>query len=119
MFGGQFALDLIVVDDAVLFEVDQQHLAWLQPPLARDLFLGYRQHSGLRGQDQMIVVRDDVACRPQAIAGNPLMDPERRAFYEYHAALMQARDGPAAIAFTDAAQISGSVERNGLRPVRD
>src|SRR5215472_2786762 len=44
---------------------------------------------------------------PEAWAGNPLMDEERRAFYEYNAALMEPWDGPAAIAFT-----------NGLRPAR-
>ena len=38
---------------------------------------------------------------PEAWAGNPLMDEDRRAFYEYHAALMEPWDGPAAIAFTD------------------
>ncbi|MDP1633105.1 MAG: glutamate synthase subunit alpha, partial [Gallionellaceae bacterium] len=38
---------------------------------------------------------------PEAWAGNPLMDEERRAFYEYHAAMMEPWDGPAAVAFTD------------------
>src|SRR5215831_11304799 len=42
---------------------------------------------------------------PEAWAGNPLMDEERRAFYEYHAALMEPWDGPAAIAFTDGLKI--------------
>ena len=41
---------------------------------------------------------------PEAWAGNPLMDEERRAFYEYNAALMEPWDGPAAIAFTTAAR---------------
>jgi hypothetical protein len=43
---------------------------------------------------------------PEAWAGNPLMDDKRRAFYEYHAALMEPWDGPAAIAFTDGRQIA-------------
>ena len=46
------------------------------------------------------------------------MDDERRAFYEYHAALMEPWDGPAAIAFTDGRQIGATLDRNGLRPAR-
>jgi hypothetical protein len=53
---------------------------------------------------------------PEAWAGNPLMDEDRRAFYEYHAALMEPWDGPAAIAFTDGRQIGATLDRNGLRP---
>ena len=68
MLGSEFALDLVVVDDAAFFEVDQQHLARLQPPLADDLLLRDRQYPGLRGHDQMVVVGDDVARRPQAVA---------------------------------------------------
>jgi glutamate synthase (NADPH/NADH) large chain len=49
---------------------------------------------------------------------DPLMDPEHRAFYEYHAALMEPWDGPAAIAFTDGRQIGATLDRNGLRPAR-
>ena len=55
---------------------------------------------------------------PEAWAGNPLMDEERRAFYEYHAALMEPWDGPAAIIFTDGRQIGATLDRNGLRPAR-
>lgn len=55
---------------------------------------------------------------PEAWAGNQLMDPERKAFYEYHAALMEPWDGPAAIAFTDGRQIGATLDRNGLRPAR-
>src|SRR6266404_4080638 len=55
---------------------------------------------------------------PEAWAGNPLMDPQRRAFYEYYAALMEPWDGPAAIAFTDGRQIGATLDRNGLRPAR-
>jgi len=55
---------------------------------------------------------------PEAWAKNPLMDPARRAFYEYHAALMEPWDGPAAVAFTDGKQIGATLDRNGLRPAR-
>ena len=55
---------------------------------------------------------------PEAWAGNPLMDPKRKAFYEYFAALMEPWDGPAAIAFTDGRQIGATLDRNGLRPAR-
>src|SRR5690242_5032204 len=55
---------------------------------------------------------------PEAWSENPLMDPDRRAFYEYHAALMEPWDGPAALAFTDGRQIGATLDRNGLRPAR-
>jgi glutamate synthase (NADPH/NADH) large chain len=55
---------------------------------------------------------------PEAWVGNPLMDEERRAFYEYNAALMEPWDGPAAIAFTNGRQIGATLDRNGLRPAR-
>ena len=55
---------------------------------------------------------------PEAWAGNPLMDDDRRAFYEYNAALMEPWDGPAAIAFTNGRQIGATLDRNGLRPAR-
>jgi glutamate synthase (NADPH/NADH) large chain len=55
---------------------------------------------------------------PEAWAGNPLMDEERRSFYEYNAALMEPWDGPAAIAFTNGKQIGATLDRNGLRPAR-
>ena len=55
---------------------------------------------------------------PEAWADNPLMDERRRAFYEYHAALMEPWDGPAAMAFTDGRQIGATLDRNGLRPAR-
>jgi glutamate synthase (NADPH/NADH) large chain len=55
---------------------------------------------------------------PEAWAGNTQMDAARRAFYEYHAALMEPWDGPAAIAFTDGRQIGATLDRNGLRPAR-
>jgi glutamate synthase (NADPH/NADH) large chain len=55
---------------------------------------------------------------PEAWSGNPLMDEHRKAFYEYHAALMEPWDGPAAMAFTDGRQIGATLDRNGLRPAR-
>ncbi len=55
---------------------------------------------------------------PEAWAGHAEMDAGRRAFYEYHAALMEPWDGPAAVAFTDGRQIGATLDRNGLRPAR-
>ncbi|XSG83367.1 MAG: glutamate synthase large subunit [Methyloligella sp. ZOD6] len=55
---------------------------------------------------------------PEAWAGNPLMDQKTRAFYEYHACMMEPWDGPAAVAFTDGRQIGATLDRNGLRPAR-
>jgi glutamate synthase (NADPH/NADH) large chain len=55
---------------------------------------------------------------PEAWEGHAHMDPARRAFYEYHAAMMEPWDGPAAIAFTDGRQIGATLDRNGLRPAR-
>lgn len=55
---------------------------------------------------------------PEAWASNGLIDEERRAFYEFHAPLMEPWDGPAAVAFTDGRQIGATLDRNGLRPAR-
>ncbi len=55
---------------------------------------------------------------PEAWAGNPDMKSEKRAFYEYHACLMEPWDGPAAVAFTDGRVIGATLDRNGLRPGR-
>jgi glutamate synthase (NADPH) large chain len=55
---------------------------------------------------------------PEAWAGNPDMDDDKRAFYEYHASLMEPWDGPAAIAFTDGRVVGATLDRNGLRPGR-
>jgi glutamate synthase domain-containing protein 2/glutamate synthase domain-containing protein 1/glutamate synthase domain-containing protein 3 len=55
---------------------------------------------------------------PEAWAGNPDMDEDKRAFYEYHASLMEPWDGPAAIAFSDGRVIGATLDRNGLRPGR-
>ncbi|HZB87359.1 MAG TPA: glutamate synthase large subunit [Terracidiphilus sp.] len=55
---------------------------------------------------------------PEAWSGNPDMSEDKRAFYEYHASLMEPWDGPAAIAFTDGRVIGATLDRNGLRPGR-
>ncbi len=55
---------------------------------------------------------------PEAWEQHDQMDPTRRAFYEYHAALMEPWDGPAALCFTDGRQIGATLDRNGLRPAR-
>jgi len=55
---------------------------------------------------------------PEAWENHALMDASRRAFYEYHAAMMEPWDGPASIAFTDGRQIGATLDRNGLRPSR-
>jgi glutamate synthase domain-containing protein 2/glutamate synthase domain-containing protein 1/glutamate synthase domain-containing protein 3 len=55
---------------------------------------------------------------PEAWENHTLMDPRRRAFYEFHAAMMEPWDGPAALAFTDGRQIGATLDRNGLRPAR-
>jgi glutamate synthase (NADPH/NADH) large chain len=55
---------------------------------------------------------------PEAWEKHALMDGSRRAFYEYHAAMMEPWDGPAAVAFTDGRQIGATLDRNGLRPAR-
>jgi glutamate synthase (NADPH/NADH) large chain len=55
---------------------------------------------------------------PEAWEKHTLMDPNRRAFYEYHAAMMEPWDGPAAVAFSDGRQIGATLDRNGLRPAR-
>ena len=55
---------------------------------------------------------------PEAWYGDDLMDDDRRAYYEYNAAMMEPWDGPAAVAFTDGRQIGAMLDRNGLRPAR-
>jgi glutamate synthase domain-containing protein 2/glutamate synthase domain-containing protein 1/glutamate synthase domain-containing protein 3 len=55
---------------------------------------------------------------PEAWTKNEHMNPQKRAFYEYHASLMEPWDGPAAIAFTDGRSIGAVLDRNGLRPAR-
>ena len=55
---------------------------------------------------------------PEPWSNHKSMSPERRAFYEYHASLMEPWDGPASIAFTDGTMIGAVLDRNGLRPSR-
>lgn len=55
---------------------------------------------------------------PEAWQDNKLMDPHRKAFYKYHASMMEPWDGPAALVFTDGCRIGATLDRNGLRPLR-
>lgn len=55
---------------------------------------------------------------PEAWEQHSFMDAQRRAFYEYHAAMLEPWDGPAAMVFTDGRQIGATLDRNGLRPAR-
>ena len=55
---------------------------------------------------------------PEAWDGNDQMDPVKKAFYEYHACMMEPWDGPASISFTDGKIIGATLDRNGLRPSR-
>ena len=55
---------------------------------------------------------------PEAWDGNESMDPEKKAFYEFHASIMEPWDGPASISFTDGRMIGATLDRNGLRPSR-
>jgi glutamate synthase (NADPH/NADH) large chain len=55
---------------------------------------------------------------PEAWENHGSMDPERRAFYEFHASLMEAWDGPANVCFTDGTVVGALLDRNGLRPGR-
>ena len=64
----QLGLDVVVVDDAALLEVDQQHLTRLQPPFLDDALLGDGQHAALGAHDNHVVVGDDIARRSQPVA---------------------------------------------------
>ncbi|MGF1685541.1 glutamate synthase large subunit [Photobacterium japonica] len=55
---------------------------------------------------------------PEAWQENTSMDPKRRAFYQYHANVMEPWDGPASVCFTDGVQVGATLDRNGLRPSR-
>lgn len=55
---------------------------------------------------------------PEAWQDNKLMNPERKAFYKYHASIMEPWDGPAALVFSDGKMIGATLDRNGLRPSR-
>ena len=68
LLGGKLSLDLRVVDKSPLLQIDQKHLAGLQAPLLDDLVLGDRQHAHFRGQQQLVVLGDQVAGGAQAVA---------------------------------------------------
>ncbi|MEV3930650.1 glutamate synthase large subunit [Streptomyces sp. NPDC049944] len=55
---------------------------------------------------------------PEAWENHASMDPARRAFYQYHATMMEPWDGPACVTFTDGTQVGAVLDRNGLRPGR-
>jgi glutamate synthase (NADPH/NADH) large chain len=55
---------------------------------------------------------------PEACSPDILMSEDKRAFYEFHSAIMEPWDGPAALVFTDGRYIGGTLDRNGLRPAR-
>ncbi|MGZ4500922.1 MAG: glutamate synthase large subunit [Nocardioidaceae bacterium] len=55
---------------------------------------------------------------PEAWENHDEMDPQRRAFYEFHASMMEPWDGPACVVFTDGTQVGAVLDRNGLRPSR-
>ncbi|MGI8937269.1 MAG: glutamate synthase large subunit [Iamia sp.] len=55
---------------------------------------------------------------PEAWESNPAMDPAKRAFYQFHASMMEPWDGPASVAFTDGSVVGAVLDRNGLRPSR-
>src|SRR5262249_11306378 len=55
---------------------------------------------------------------PEAWENHDTMDPNRRAFYQFHASLMEPWDGPACVTFTDGTLVGAVLDRNGLRPAR-
>ncbi|QUQ71787.1 glutamate synthase large subunit [Kutzneria sp. CA-103260] len=55
---------------------------------------------------------------PEAWENHATMDPKRRAFYQFHASLMEPWDGPACVTFTDGTLVGAVLDRNGLRPAR-
>jgi glutamate synthase (NADPH/NADH) large chain len=55
---------------------------------------------------------------PEAWQDNQMMDKDRKAFYKFHASLMEPWDGPAALLFTDGKSLGATLDRNGLRPLR-
>ncbi|MFJ3583887.1 glutamate synthase large subunit [Streptomyces sp. NPDC090127] len=55
---------------------------------------------------------------PEAWENHDSMDPDRRAFYQFHSTMMEPWDGPACVTFTDGTQVGAVLDRNGLRPGR-
>ncbi len=88
-------------------------------PAQRQRFGGLRQCAGTAGACPGRGIPHAMAMLiPEAWSKNQHMNPQKRAFYEYHASLMEPWDGPAAIAFTDGRSIGATLDRNGLRPAR-
>ena len=61
---GQFGLDFGIVNNAAMFQVDQEHFAWLQAPFLDDLMLGNVQHPHFRCHHHIIIIGDQVTGRP-------------------------------------------------------
>ena len=68
MAARQRGLELLVRNEAALLEIDQQHLAGLQPPLRDDVFFRNRQHAHLGRHDDAVIARDEIARRAKAVA---------------------------------------------------
>ncbi|HWP46893.1 MAG TPA: glutamate synthase large subunit [Candidatus Limnocylindrales bacterium] len=64
------------------------------------------------------ILHSKMMLIPEPWENMPNMDPQHRAFYEYHACITEAWDGPAAIAFSDGTFVGATLDRNGLRPAR-
>ncbi|CAI8015429.1 Ferredoxin-dependent glutamate synthase 1 [Geodia barretti] len=77
-----------------------------------------RQRAGVPGPDRPPLAHAVLMMIPEPWSNHESMSPERKAFYEYHASLMEPWDGPASIAFTDGTVIGAVLDRNGLRPSR-
>ncbi len=65
---GKLGFDLLIGDDAALFEIDEQHLAGLEPPFLDDRLLRDRQDAGLRRHDDEAIIGDEIAGRTQTVA---------------------------------------------------
>ena len=68
LFACQLGLDFLILDDAALFHIDQQHFARLQPPFADDIVFLDRKHAAFRCHDDMVIVGDAETGRAQAVA---------------------------------------------------
>ena len=66
--GRQLRLDFLILDDATFFQIDQQHLAGLEPPFADDIVFLDRQHARFRCHDDMIIIGHEETRGAQAIA---------------------------------------------------
>src|SRR6201981_2579482 len=89
-------------------------------PLAHP-FRRIAQHGEINtvtGNENWMRAREVLMMIPEAWERNESMDPARRAFYQYHASLMEPWDGPASMTFTDGTIVGAVLDRNGLRPSR-